>query len=60
MGLRHYLRYVVNGLALGVAVLALPELGAVVPVEWVPIVAASAAVLNQFLSLLRVLVKGVN
>ena len=51
--LRHYARYAVNGITLALAILALPALGAVVPVSWLPAIAQVAAVLNTILSLAR-------
>ena len=51
--LRHNARYVVNALALIVAVLTLPELGAVVPAGWLPALAAIVAIANTVLSRLR-------
>lgn len=50
---RHYARYVVNALALGAAVLALPELGAVVPAAWLPGIISVTVGINTVLSWLR-------
>lgn len=51
--MRHGLRYIVNGLSLVAALLAMPEFGAVLPADWVPVTAAIAAVANTLLSVLR-------
>ena len=59
MDLRKLARLVVNFGALAAAILMLPQFGAVVPVEWLPGIAAVAAVLNQILSWIRALNEGV-
>ena len=51
--LRHNARYVVNMLALVVAVLTLPELGATVPAGWLPVIAVIVTIANTVLSRLR-------
>lgn len=53
---RHYSRYVVNLLAFIVAVLALPEFGALIPAAWLPQIVVVAAAINTILSWLRGLV----
>jgi hypothetical protein len=55
---RHYTRYAVNMLAFVAAVLALPEFGQIVPADWLPGIAATAAALNTILSWLRPIVQG--
>lgn len=54
MNLRHYLRYVVNGLSVVVALSTLPEFGSVVPVEALPGVAILVTMLNTVLTWARV------
>ena len=51
--IRHNARTVVNVLTLAAAVLVLPELGKLIPLEALPIVASIAAILNTILSFLR-------
>ena len=51
--IRHYTRYVVNGLAFILAVLALPEFVTIVPATWLPGIAAFVASANFILSWLR-------
>jgi len=51
--IRHYARYAVNIVALLLALLTSPELGALVPAAWLPQIVAAAAVLNTLLSQLR-------
>ena len=51
--IRHYTRYVVNGLALAVAVMTLPELGAIIPSAWLPGIVSTAAIINTILSWVR-------
>jgi len=59
MDLRKLARLAVNFAALAAAVFMLPQFGAVVPVEWLPGIAAAAAVLNQILSWIRAVNEGV-
>jgi len=56
---RKLLRLAVNAASLAAAILMLPQFGAVVPVEWLPGIAAVAAVLNQILSWIRAVNEGV-
>lgn len=51
--IRKIIRWVVNIGSLVVAVAALPELGAVVPVTALPAIAAVAAIVNTVLSVIR-------
>ena len=51
--IRHVLRYGVNGAAFALAVLTVPELGAIVPSTWLPHIVAQVAILNTVLSLFR-------
>ena len=58
MDWRKLTRLVINFAALAAAVLMLPQFGAIVPVEWLPGIAAAAAVINQILSWIRALNDG--
>ena len=58
MDWRKAIRLLTNVAALAAAVFMLPQFGAVVPVEWLPGIAAAAAVLNQILSWIRALNDG--
>ena len=53
MDLRKIARVIVNVVALILAVLALPQAGAVVPLDTLPWLGGVTAILNQVLSVLR-------
>lgn len=51
--LRKVLRHVVNFLVIAAGLLAIPELGAEVPVGWLPYLAGAAGIVNLILSWIR-------
>lgn len=53
MSYRQIARLTINIIALVLGILALPEFGKVVPVEWLAVIAPIVAALNQLLSYLK-------